>query len=139
MIKLYTSCLVLLIGISSDNIENMTCVKTKIAQNDTDLSCVKLDISVSKCFTKAQHFESLISSLIRTNQCHSELFQFLHVFNFLFCTGHVRRHLNFHGIMIKLFDIVFMFVMSPSILWIRSVSSACNCSTPLTTMSFVLP
>ena len=29
------------------------CVKTEIAQIDTDLSCVKLDIIVSKCFTKA--------------------------------------------------------------------------------------
>ena len=37
-------------------------VKTEIAQNDTDLSCIKLDINVSKCFTKAQHFETLISS-----------------------------------------------------------------------------
>ena len=41
---------------------NKICVKTKIAQNDTDLSCIKLDITVSKCFTKAQHFETLISS-----------------------------------------------------------------------------
>ena len=35
-------------------------VKTKIAQNDTDLFCVKLDINVLKCFTKVQHFETLI-------------------------------------------------------------------------------
>ena len=32
------------------------CVKPEIAQNDTDLSCIKLDITVSKCFTKVQHF-----------------------------------------------------------------------------------
>ena len=32
-----------------------------------------------------------------------------HVFYFLFCTGHVRGHLNFHGIAITFFDIVFMF------------------------------
>ena len=43
------------------------------------------------------------------NQYHSELFWFLHVFYFLFCTGHEREHLNFHGIVITLFDIVFMF------------------------------
>ena len=43
---------------------NKICVKTKIAQNDTDLPCIKLDITVSKCFTKAQYFETLISSLI---------------------------------------------------------------------------
>ena len=36
-----------------------------IAQNDTDLSCIKFDINVSKCFTKARHFETLISSLIQ--------------------------------------------------------------------------
>ena len=30
-------------------------VKVIIAQNDTDLSCIKLDINVSKCFTKVQH------------------------------------------------------------------------------------
>ena len=44
---------------------NKICVKTEIAQNDTDLSCIKLDTNVSKCFTKAQHFETLISSLIQ--------------------------------------------------------------------------
>ena len=36
-------------------------------------------------------------------------FGFLHIFYLLFCTGHVRGHLNFRGIAIKLFDIVFMF------------------------------
>ena len=39
-------------------------VKTEIAQNDTDLSCIKLDINVSKCFTKAQHFESHAATAI---------------------------------------------------------------------------
>ena len=34
------------------------CVKTEIVQNDTDLSCIKNDINVSKCFTKAQPFET---------------------------------------------------------------------------------
>ena len=43
---------------------NKICVKVIIAHNDTDLSRIKLDINVSKCFTKAQHFETLISSLI---------------------------------------------------------------------------
>ena len=37
-------------------------VKTKIAQN---LSYVKLDINVLKCFTKGQNFVTLISSLIQ--------------------------------------------------------------------------
>ena len=32
---------------------NKIYVKVVIAQNDTDLSCIKLDINVSKCFTKA--------------------------------------------------------------------------------------
>ena len=40
-------------------------VKVLIAQNDTDLSCIKLDINVSKCFTKAQHLLTLILSLIQ--------------------------------------------------------------------------
>ena len=44
---------------------NKIYVKVVIAQNDTDLSCIKLDINVSKCFTKAQHFETLTSSLIQ--------------------------------------------------------------------------
>ena len=98
---------------------NKTYVKVVIAQNDTDFSCIKFDINVSKCFTKAQHFETLISRY-RTNQCHSELLRLLHMFYLLFCTRHVRGHLNFHGIAIKLFDIVFMFVTSLSILWISS-------------------
>ena len=38
--------------------------KTKIAQNDTDLSCIKLDINVSKCYAFVKYFETLISSLI---------------------------------------------------------------------------
>ena len=46
-------------------IKNKIHVKTEIAQNDTDLSCVKLDINVIKCCTKAQHFETLISNLIQ--------------------------------------------------------------------------
>ena len=41
------------------------CVKTELAENATDLFCIKLDINVSKCFTKVQHFETLISSLIQ--------------------------------------------------------------------------
>ena len=40
-------------------------VKTKVSQNDTDLFCIKLHINASKCFTKAQHFETLVSSLIQ--------------------------------------------------------------------------
>ena len=44
---------------------NKTHAKVIIAQNNTDLSCIELDIHVSKCFTKAQHFETLISSLIQ--------------------------------------------------------------------------
>ena len=40
-------------------------VKTEIAQNDTDLSCIKLDISVSKCCVFVKHFETVISSLIQ--------------------------------------------------------------------------
>ena len=43
---------------------NKMCVKAIIAQNDTDLSCIKLDINVSKCFAFVKHFETLISSLI---------------------------------------------------------------------------
>ena len=38
--------------------------KTELAKNDTDLSCIKFDINVSKSFTKAQNFETFISSLI---------------------------------------------------------------------------
>ena len=51
----------------------------------------------------------------------------LHIFYLLFGTGHVPGHLNFHGIAgiaIKPFDIVFMFVTSLSIVWIRSLSPA---------------
>ena len=44
---------------------NIMHVKAVIAQNDIDLSCIKLDINVSKCFTKAQHSETLISSLMQ--------------------------------------------------------------------------
>ena len=89
-------------------IKNKINVKTQIAQNNTDLSCIKLDINVSKCCAFVKHFKTLISSL--TNQCHSELFLFLHMyFIFSLCTGHERGHLNFHGITINLFDIVFMF------------------------------
>ena len=40
-------------------------VKVVIVHNDTDLSSIKLAIRVSKCFTKAQHFETLISNLIQ--------------------------------------------------------------------------
>ena len=40
-------------------------VKTKIAQNDTDLSCLQLHINVSKCCAFVKHFETLISSLIQ--------------------------------------------------------------------------
>ena len=43
---------------------NKIFVKTEIAQNDTDLSCLQLDINVSKCCAFAKHFETLISSLI---------------------------------------------------------------------------
>ena len=39
---------------------NKIYVKTEIAQNDTDMSCIKLDINVSKYFTKAQHFETTL-------------------------------------------------------------------------------
>ena len=35
-------------------------VKVVIAQNDTDLSCINLNINVLKFFTKAQHFKTLI-------------------------------------------------------------------------------
>ena len=35
-----------------------------VAQNDADLSCINLNINVLKCFTKAQHLKTLISSLI---------------------------------------------------------------------------
>ena len=44
---------------------NKIYVKVVIAQNGTDLSCIKLDINASKCFTKEQHFETLISSLMQ--------------------------------------------------------------------------
>ena len=30
-----------------------------------DLSCIKPNINVSKCFAKAQHFETLMQSLIQ--------------------------------------------------------------------------
>ena len=42
---------------------NKISVKVILAQIDTDLSCI--NINVSKCFTKAQHFETLISGLIQ--------------------------------------------------------------------------
>ena len=42
---------------------NKICVKTEIAENDTDLSCLQLDINVSKCCAFVKHFETLISSL----------------------------------------------------------------------------
>ena len=38
---------------------NKMYVKTEIAQNDTDLSCIKLDINVSKCYAFVKHFETL--------------------------------------------------------------------------------
>ena len=107
-----------------DIIINKIHVKVVIAQNDTDLSFIKLYINVLKCCAFVKHFKTLILRLIQANQCHSELSQLLHKFYLLFCTGYIRGHLNFHGIAIKLFDIVFMFVMSLSILWIRSVSAA---------------
>ena len=44
---------------------NRIYVKTEIAQNDTDLFCIKLDINVSKCWAFVKHFETLISSLIQ--------------------------------------------------------------------------
>ena len=44
---------------------NKTYVKAKIAQNDIHLTSINLVFNVSKCFTKAQHFETLISSLIQ--------------------------------------------------------------------------
>ena len=68
-------------------IKNKTNVKAEIAQNDTDLSCIKLDINVSKCCAFVKHFETLILSVI--------LFWLLHV-SYFFCTGHVKEHLNFH-------------------------------------------
>ena len=40
-------------------------VKAEIAQNDTDLSCIKLCINVSKCCAFAKHFETLILGLIQ--------------------------------------------------------------------------
>ena len=80
---------------------NKIYAKVVIAQNDTHLSCIQLDINVSKCFTKAQHFETLISSLI------------LSYYNFC---------INF----ICYFDAVFMFVTSLSIIWIKSVSPPGN-------------
>ena len=40
-------------------------VKVVITQNDTDLSCIKLDINVSKFCAFVKHFETLISSLIQ--------------------------------------------------------------------------
>ena len=39
--------------------------KVVTTQNDTDLFCIKFVINVSKCFTKPQHFEASISSLIQ--------------------------------------------------------------------------
>ena len=44
---------------------NKICVKTEIAQNDTDLSCLQLDINVSKCCAFVKHFQTMISSLIQ--------------------------------------------------------------------------
>ena len=44
---------------------NKVYVKTEIAQNDTDLSCLQLDINVSKCCAFVKHFKTLISSLIQ--------------------------------------------------------------------------
>ena len=40
-------------------------VKVVIAQNDTDLSCIKLDVNVLKCCAFVKHFETLILSLIQ--------------------------------------------------------------------------
>ena len=39
---------------------NKIYIKVIIAQNDTDLSCINLNINVLKCFTKAQYFKTLI-------------------------------------------------------------------------------
>ena len=44
---------------------NKIYVKTEIAQNDADLSCIKLDINVLKCCAFVKHLETLISSLIQ--------------------------------------------------------------------------
>ena len=46
-------------------IKNKIHVKTEIAQNDTDFSCIKLNINVSKGCAFVKHFETVISSLIQ--------------------------------------------------------------------------
>ena len=52
-----------------------------------------------------------IDSKFNTGQIMS-YFVFLRVFYLLFCTGHVRGRLNFHGIAIKLFDIIAVYIDS---------------------------
>ena len=73
-----------------------------MAQNDNDLSCIKLDINVSKCCAFVKHFETVISSLIQDKSVSFWAISVLHIFYLLFCTGHIRGHLGFHGIAIKL-------------------------------------
>ena len=71
---------------------------------------VKLDINVSKCFTKAHHFETLISTFIQDKSVSSELFRFIQIFYFLL-----------RGIAIKIFECS-IHVCDVTILWIGSVS-----------------
>ena len=47
-----------------DIIINKIYVKIVIAQNDTDLSCIKLYINVLKCYAFVNHFKTLILRLI---------------------------------------------------------------------------
>ena len=44
---------------------NKIYVKVVIAQNDTDLSCIKLYINVLKCCAFVKHFKTLILKLIQ--------------------------------------------------------------------------
>ena len=90
-------------------IKNKIHAKTETAQNDTDFSCIKFDINVSKGYAFVKHFETLISNLIQQQiSVILSYFSFYKYFILFFCTGRVREHLNFHGIVIKLFDIVFV-------------------------------
>ena len=83
-----------------DIIINKIHVKVVIAQNDTDLSSIKLYINVLKCCGFVKHFKTLIKVVIAQND--TELLRLLHKFYLLFGTGYIRGHLNFNGIAIKL-------------------------------------
>ena len=77
-------------------------------------------------FYKSTAFQNIDIKFNRgQNQCYSELLQLKYIL-FIIMSRTCNRMLKFPWNSDKLFDIVFMFVTSLSILWIRSVSAACS-------------